>query len=93
MRCWAPVAQWIEQRFPKPRALVRFRPGASLDRAPEVADLQEFLLSFILPEALSDNRARSLEASEDCRATVALNVRRREHRRLHVAADRHRGEA
>src|SRR5439155_24162743 len=24
----APVAQWIEQRFPKPRALVRFRPGA-----------------------------------------------------------------
>ena len=27
----APVAQWIEQRFPKPRALVRFRPGASLD--------------------------------------------------------------
>ena len=25
----APVAQWIEQRFPKPRALVRFRPGAS----------------------------------------------------------------
>jgi hypothetical protein len=26
----APVAQWIEQRFPKPRALVRFRPGASL---------------------------------------------------------------
>ena len=25
---WAPVAQWIEQRFPKSRALVRFRPGA-----------------------------------------------------------------
>src|SRR5215210_8561410 len=25
----APVAQWIEQRFPKPRAQVRFRPGAS----------------------------------------------------------------
>jgi hypothetical protein len=24
----APVAQWIEQRFPKPRALVRLRPGA-----------------------------------------------------------------
>src|SRR6266545_8292153 len=24
----APVAQWIEQRFPKPRALVRFRAGA-----------------------------------------------------------------
>src|SRR5205814_1774754 len=24
-----PVAQWIEQRFPKPRALVRFRAGAS----------------------------------------------------------------
>ncbi len=24
----APVAQWIEQRFPKPRALVQFRPGA-----------------------------------------------------------------
>src|SRR5437763_5147252 len=24
----APVAQWIEQRFPKPRALVRFRPEA-----------------------------------------------------------------
>src|SRR5207245_2738161 len=29
--CQAPVAQWIEQRFPKPRALVRFRPGASRD--------------------------------------------------------------
>jgi hypothetical protein len=30
LRCLpAPVAQWIEQRFPKPRALVRFRPGAS----------------------------------------------------------------
>jgi hypothetical protein len=29
LRCGrAPVAQWIEQRFPKPRALVRFRPGA-----------------------------------------------------------------
>ena len=27
-RPFAPVAQWIEQRFPKPRALVRFRPGA-----------------------------------------------------------------
>jgi hypothetical protein len=26
----APVAQWIEQRFPKPRAHVRFMPGASL---------------------------------------------------------------
>ena len=25
----APVAQWIEQRFPKPRAHVRFMPGAS----------------------------------------------------------------
>ena len=25
----APVAQWIEQWFPKPRALVRFRSGAS----------------------------------------------------------------
>src|SRR5215218_2314232 len=25
----APVAQWIEQRFPKPRAQVRFLPGAS----------------------------------------------------------------
>src|SRR4051812_12873246 len=24
----APVAQWIEQRFPKPRAHVRFMPGA-----------------------------------------------------------------
>ena len=24
----APVAQWIEQRFPKPRAHVRFVPGA-----------------------------------------------------------------
>ena len=27
--CRAPVAQWIEQRFPKPRAQVRFLPGAS----------------------------------------------------------------
>src|SRR5207249_9193087 len=26
----APVAQWIEQRFPKPRAHVRFMPGASV---------------------------------------------------------------
>src|SRR5690242_7435002 len=26
----APVAQWIEQRFPKPRAQVRFLPGASV---------------------------------------------------------------
>src|SRR5919198_6749914 len=25
---WALVAQWIEQRFPKPRAEVRFLPGA-----------------------------------------------------------------
>jgi hypothetical protein len=24
-----PVAQWIDQRFPEPRALVRFRPGVS----------------------------------------------------------------
>src|SRR5581483_2618981 len=27
----APVAQWTEQRFPKPRAQVRFLPGAPLD--------------------------------------------------------------
>ena len=33
----APVAQWIEQRFPKPRALVRFRPGALRSRRPRVA--------------------------------------------------------
>ena len=33
----APVAQWIEQRFPKPRALVRFRPGALLAMEPGVA--------------------------------------------------------
>jgi hypothetical protein len=31
----APVAQWIEQRFPKPRALVRFRPGATLAHKPK----------------------------------------------------------
>ena len=29
----APVAQWIEQRFPKPRAQVRFLPGALSRRA------------------------------------------------------------
>ena len=29
----APVAQWIEQRFPKPRAQVRFLPGALARRA------------------------------------------------------------
>ncbi len=29
----APVAQWIEQRFPKPRALVRFRAGASVSQS------------------------------------------------------------
>ena len=29
----APVAQWIEQRFPKPRAQVRFLPGASAEPA------------------------------------------------------------
>ena len=29
----APVAQWIEQRFPKPRAQVRFWPGASCPRS------------------------------------------------------------
>src|SRR5919198_989767 len=28
----APVAQWIEQRFPKPRAQVRFLPGAPPQR-------------------------------------------------------------
>ena len=28
----APVAQWIEQRFPKPRAHVRFMPGALASR-------------------------------------------------------------
>src|SRR5262249_12295246 len=28
----APVAQWIEQRFPKPRAHVRFMPGALTGR-------------------------------------------------------------
>src|SRR5205823_1363672 len=48
LRGSAPVAQWIEQRFPKPRAQVRFLPGASLDRAPEVADLQDScFLSFL----------------------------------------------
>jgi hypothetical protein len=31
----APVAQWIEQRFPKPRAQVRFLPGASRRRKPK----------------------------------------------------------
>ena len=30
----APVAQWIEQRFPKPRAQVRFLPGALSLRSP-----------------------------------------------------------
>src|SRR5581483_1489541 len=34
----APVAQWIEQRFPKPRALVRFRPGACACRSDPVSD-------------------------------------------------------
>jgi hypothetical protein len=29
---FAPVAQWIEQRFPKPRAQVRFLPGALSDK-------------------------------------------------------------
>src|SRR3954451_20019024 len=31
----APVAQWIEQRFPKPRAQVRFLSGASPLTEPE----------------------------------------------------------
>jgi len=52
----APVAQWIEQRFPKPRALVRFRPGALLRRLQKVAGLQEFFLSFILAETLTGDR-------------------------------------
>jgi hypothetical protein len=52
----APVAQWKEQRFPKPRALVRFRPGASLHRLQEVASLQEFFLSFILAEIFAGDR-------------------------------------
>jgi hypothetical protein len=52
----APVAQWIEQRFPKPRALVRFRPGAPLHRLQKVASLQEFFLSFILAETLGGDR-------------------------------------
>ena len=36
----APVAQWIEQRFPKPRALVRFRSGASARVSPRVGRLR-----------------------------------------------------
>src|SRR5437773_10244095 len=38
----APVAQWIEQRFPKPRALVRFRAGASPLAETKEAGLQAF---------------------------------------------------
>jgi hypothetical protein len=49
----APVAQWIEQRFPKPRALVRFRPGALSTLLQNVASLQEFFLSFILSETIA----------------------------------------
>ena len=37
----APVAQWIEQRFPKPRAQVRFLPGALHLRA--IDDLEDLL--------------------------------------------------
>jgi hypothetical protein len=42
----APVAQWIEQRFPKPRAQVRFLSGALSNDLQETASLQEFFLSF-----------------------------------------------
>ena len=52
----APVAQWIEQRFPKPRALVRFRPGALLNHLQKVASLQDFFLSFILAETFAGDR-------------------------------------
>src|ERR687892_1961072 len=44
----APVAQWREQRFPKPRAQVRFLSGALAFVLQEVAGLQEFFLSFWL---------------------------------------------
>src|SRR5712691_1862077 len=71
-----------EQRFPKPRALVRFRPGALSKALQEVPRLQAFFSSFILAEPLAGDCTWSLEASEDCRATVARNVRRREYRLL-----------
>ena len=40
----APVAQWIEQRFPKPRAQVRFLPGASIQA---ISDHSELAMCFL----------------------------------------------
>ena len=44
----APVAQWIEQRFPKPRALVRFRPGASALALKQSNVVAAFVVRFAL---------------------------------------------
>ena len=56
-RLRAPVAQWIEQWFPKPRAQVRFLPGASAEslqvaRFSEFAKVTDRRADFMLPEAL-----------------------------------------
>src|ERR1700694_2305174 len=59
----APVAQWIEQRFPKPRALVQFRPGAltiHLQEADQFAGILSCFVSHESPTGLGDTRDRLL---------------------------------
>ena len=63
----APVAQWIEQRFPKPRALVRFRPGASLDSSENDLFAGYFLETSVSAAVRSD----PLVASRTVARTVA----------------------
>jgi hypothetical protein len=57
----ATVAPWIEQRFPKPRALVRFRPGALSKVLQEIAEAAALVDSY-LARADTPSRLEQLEA-------------------------------
>src|SRR3982751_3213749 len=58
----APVAQWIEQRFPKPRAQVRFLSGAFIPTTPDAAQIRAnarfWGVSSLAPLATAADRCR-----------------------------------
>src|SRR5207253_3218089 len=102
----APVAQWIEQRFPKPRALVRFRPGALARREDEEGEDHHVLDGVDRPRpeqaARLEHRLRQDETADQGQRDAARAVwmaepvpepeRRRRHPDRTLAADHRHGK-
>ena len=90
----APVAQWIEQRFPKPRALVRFRPGALLDCPARSSQFAGILSFFLTRRRRTSSQAEMVKGavrlSRDCRAKTSDGASSVD---VDGAANGHRGQA